>query len=301
MGLFDKKIKQLEQDEISGSSTNLIKATSDKAVDVIKQLSGKSNNTGKKIIDNVLVFSNTSGGAGASTIANNFAYKATEKGLSVLMVDLNIMCPVQHTYLGIDQTLEKDDLVSFLIGGVSLNQCIDTSQKVHLLFANNRTLTDEINCGTKAAIDNLNMMIGTLRNYYDVVVVDCPMRIDSLLHNTMLYNADAMYIVWDEGIGSIINTEKVRRNMALSGIDSYTKMRIILNKRTSVHFSDYSLKKLNLELVGVLPFSIDIIDNSLRGRIFCDKGVASGKNGAEFARKMEVISNKILKIGGYVE
>ena len=127
------------------------------------------------------------------------------------------------------------------------------------------------------------------------------MRIDSLLHNTMLYNADAMYIVWDEGIGSIINTEKVRRNMALSGIDSYTKMRIILNKRTSVHFSDYSLKKLNLELVGVLPFSIDIIDNSLRGRIFCDKGVASGKNGAEFARKMEVISNKILKIGGYVE
>ena len=165
MGLFDKKIKQLEQDEISGSSTNLSKATSDKAVDVIKQLSGKSNNTGKKIIDNVLVFSNTSGGAGASTIANNFAYKAIEKGLSVLMVDLNIMCPVQHTYLGIDQTLEKDDLVSFLIGGVSLNQCIDTSQKVHLLFANNRTLTDEINCGTKAAIDNLNMMIGTLRNY----------------------------------------------------------------------------------------------------------------------------------------
>lgn len=301
MGFFDRKIKQLEQEESSATSTNLMQATSDKAVDVIKQLSGKSNNIGKKIIDNVIVFSNTAGGAGASTIANNFAYKAVEKGLSVLMIDLNIMCPVQHTYLGIDQTLEKDDLVSFLIGGISLNQCIDTSQKVHLLFANNRTLTDEINCETKASIDNLNMMIGTLRNYYDVVVVDCPMRIDSLLYNTMLYNADAMYIVWDEGIGSIINTEKIRRNMALSGIDSYTKMRIILNKRTSVHFSDYSLKKLNLELVGVLPFSIDIIDNSLRGRIFCDKGVASGKNGAEFARKMEVISNKILKIGGYVE
>lgn len=300
MGIFSKKIRQLEENE-NYSGTNIVKATSDKAVDIIKELSGKEYASGKKIIDNVILFTNAAGGSGASTIASNVAFEATQKGLSVLMVDLNIMCPIQHTYLGINQELEKHDLVSFLVGSTPLNESIESNGVIHLLFSNNRTLSDEINCNTKVAVENFNQMISHIRNFYDLVIIDCPMRIDSLLYNTALYTCDSIYMVWDEGIGSIINTEKVRRNMALSGIDSYTKMRVILNKRTSVHFSDFSLKKLNLELVGVLPFSIDVIDNSLRGRIFCDKGVAQSKNGAEFARKMIVITDKILKIGGYVK
>ena len=89
--------------------------------------------------------------------------------------------------------------------------------------------------------------------------------------------------------------------MALSGIDSFTKMRVVLNKRTSIHFSDYPIKKLNLELVEVLPFDIDIIDNSLRGRIFCDKGSTSSKNATEFATNIVSLTDKMLKIGGYVE
>lgn len=301
MGLFEKKIKQLESESIGDEKRNIAKAASDTAVDLIKELSGKNYESGKKLIDNVILFTNTAGGSGASTVASNFAYHATREGLSVIIVDLNILCPVQHTYLGIDQQLEKSDLVSYLNGTSVLNESIESGQSVNVIFANNRTLNDAINCTTKSAIENFNQMIYHLRNYYDVVVIDCPMRVDDMLCNTALYICDSMYAVWDEGIGSIINTEKLRRNMALSGIDCYTKMRIILNKRTSVHFSDYSLKKLNLELVGVLPFSVDIIDNSLRGRIFCDKGVATGKNGAEFAKKMDVISAKIIKTAGYVK
>ena len=89
--------------------------------------------------------------------------------------------------------------------------------------------------------------------------------------------------------------------MAATGIDSFTKMRVILNKRTSLHYSDYPLKKLNLELVEVLPFDIDIIDNSLRGRIFCEKGSSNSKNALEFADKIESLTEKIMHIGGYVE
>lgn len=300
MGFFDKKIRQMESANMSESSTNLLKATSDKAVDVIKELSGKQYTSGKKVIDNLVVFTNAAGGTGASTLLSNVAYTATREGLSVIIVDLNIMCPVQHTYLGIDQTLEKDDLVSFLNGSTDLNNSIDSSTDINILFANNRTLSDEINCNNRIPVENMQSMFQYLRNYYDLVLVDCPMRIDSMLHNTALYLADAIYIVWDEGISSIINTEKIRRNMALSGIDSYTKMRVILNKRTSLRFSDYSLKKLNLELIGELPFSIDVIDNSLRGKIFCDKGSATNPNGAEFARQIANVTTKILKIGGYV-
>lgn len=300
MGLFTKKIRQIERSEMETDNVNLAKATSDKAVDVIKELSGKSTASGKKLVDNLVVFSGASGGTGATTLATNVAYEAVQKGLKVLLIDLNIMCPVQHTYLGIHQEMEKPDLVSYLLGKNALSDSIDTSNTINLLYANNRTLSDEINCSNKIAIENFNNLLEKVRQYYDLVIVDCPMRVDVLLQNVMLYNADAIYIVWDEGISSIINTEKLRRNMALSGIDSFTKMRVILNKRTSVHFSDYPIKKLNLELVEVLPFTIDVIDNSLRGKIFCEAGSSTSKNSGEFARKVMSLTDKILKIGGYV-
>lgn len=301
MSLFTRKIKQIEQRAEQSSNTNLAKATSEKAVDVIKELSGVQHAKGKKIIDNVIVFTNAAGGTGASTLAHNVAFEASRKKLKVILVDLNILCPVQHAYLGIKQGLEKPDLVSFLLGKNSLNQSIDNSNEINLIYANNRTLNDEINCNTKIAIENLNVMLKTLREYYDIVIVDCPMKIDEMLPNVMLYSCDSIYMVWDEGIGSTINTEKLRRNMASVGIDSFTKLRVILNKRTDVHFSDYAFNKLNLELVEVLPFTTDIIDNSLRGRIFCEAGSTTTKNSSEFARKVQVLTDKILKIGGYVE
>lgn len=301
MSIFGKKIREIENSEIDENAVNLSKATSDKAANVIKELSGKDSTTGKKLIDNLIVFTNASGGTGASTIATNVAYEALNKGLKVLLIDLNIMCPVQHTYLGIKQEIDKPDLVTYLLGKNNLSESINTSSSINLLFANNRTLNDEINCNSKGAITNFNQMLDKTRQFYDLVIVDCPMRIDTMLHNVMLYKCDAIYLVWDEGIGSIINTEKLRRNMSLSGIDSFTKMRVILNKRTSIHFSDYALNKLNIELTEVLPFTIDIIDNSLRGRIFCEAGSSTNKNSAEFARKINTLTDKILKIGGYVE
>lgn len=300
MGLFDRAVREMEKKQ-GDEQVNLAKATSDKAVDVIKELSGKSSASKRKVIDNLIVFTNAAGGAGATTLLNNVAYAMSEKGLKVLIIDLNIACPVQHTYLNIRHELDKPDLVSYLLGKNSLSDSIVSTGAINLIFANNRSLSDEINCNDRIALENFNQMLQKSRQYYDIVLVDCPMRVDSMLQNTMLYACDFIYMVWDEGISSIINTEKLRRNMALSGIDSFTKMKVILNKRTSIHFSDYPIKKLNLELIEVLPFNIDIIESSLRGQIFCEKASTNSKTAVEFARKISLLSDKILKIGGYVE
>lgn len=300
MSFFGKKIHQLEN-RGNEESINLAKATSDKAADIIKELSGKETSKGKKLVDNLIVFTNAAGGTGASTIAHNVAYTATTKGIKTILVDLNIMCPVQQMYIGVKQELEKPDLVSYLLGKNNLSDSIDTSHVVNLLYANNRTLQDQINCNSKIVIENFNAMLTKLRQFYDLVIVDCPMKIEEMLENVMLYSCDTIYMVWDEGIGSIANTEKLRRNMALSGIDSFVKMKIILNKRTSIHFTEYPITKLNLELVEVLPFDLDILDNSLKGRIFCEKGASASKNAIIFAQKIGTLTDKILKIGGYVE
>ena len=73
MGFFEKKAKQMERAVAGDKQVNLAKSTSDKAVDVIKELSGKSSKTKSRLIDNVIVFTNASGGTGASTLASNVA------------------------------------------------------------------------------------------------------------------------------------------------------------------------------------------------------------------------------------
>ena len=86
MGLFSRFAKQFEQ---SDSVENISKVASDKVVDVIKQLSGSEYDIKSSLIDNFIVFTNASGGTGASTIVSNVPYKASMKGLKVILIDLN--------------------------------------------------------------------------------------------------------------------------------------------------------------------------------------------------------------------
>ena len=88
--------------------------------------------------------------------------------------------------------------------------------------------------------------------------------------------------------------------MSLSGIDAYTKVRAVLNKRTNIRYTNYPFQKLNIELIEIVPFTTDVIESSLRAEIFCDKGMSSSKNSEEFVRRIDSLTNKILRIGGYV-
>lgn len=300
MGLLSKKAKQLQANDTQ--MENIGKFTSDKAVDIIKKLSGVDGQSKGSLVDNYVVITNASGGTGASTIACNVAYKAACQGLKVLLIDLNILCPIQHTYLGIKQSVtEKQDLVSYILGKSVLGDVIDSSHIYSLLYANNRTIADLINCNADASIATFNDMINKLRRLYDLILVDCPMNIDNMLCNNVLYNCDSMYVVWDEGLASIANTDRLRRNMSYCGIDSYTKMRVILNKRTYLHYNMYPFKKLNLELVEILPFDVSVIESSVKAQIFCEKASSNSKNAAIFENSISLLTDKILKIGGMVK
>lgn len=293
--LFGGKGKADEQENIG-------KITSDKAKSLIKQLSGGEVRQSKKIIDNIVVFTNASGGTGASTVMANVGFLAAEKGMRVLIVDLNIMYPSQHIFFAHGEAkLDKPDLFGYLIGKDVLGDAIETNGNISLLYANNRTLMDSMNAESDIAVTNFQEAINKVRQLFDLVLIDCPMRVEHALCNTAFYIADSVYIVWDEGLSSIANTEKIRRNMAASGIDVYTKMKIILNKRTNIHYNNYPFQKLNIELVQILPFEPDIIYSSLRSEIFCEKGASSSKNADIFYNGMKELTNAVMENGGFIE
>lgn len=248
--MFDKLLKKGKNPE---EQANIGKITSDKARDIIKTLSGGEVHYTKKVVDNVIVMTGASGGTGASTVLANTAFLAAEKGMRVLVIDLNVMYPSQHIYFGSStQELDKPDLVGYLTGKNALGDCIENNKdRVSLLYANNRTLMDSINAESDIAVTNFQEALHKVRQLFDIVLIDCPLRVDHTLCNVAFYASDAIYIVWDEGINSIANTEKIRRNMAASGIDAYTKMKVILNKRTDIHYNKYPFQKLNVELVQI--------------------------------------------------
>lgn len=303
MGIFDKLSKTAKDKfgEIENTE-NFSQSAQIKAVDIIKELSGSATEQTKKIPDNVIVFTSTSG-AGASTLAANVAYAASNDPklkLRVVLIDLNIMFPAQNIYFETKQELDLPDLVTYLLGKSTLGDSIVNKGNISLMFADNKEIMDSINCESDIAIDNFTDMINKLRSLYDLVIIDCPMKIDHTLCNTAFYLCDQIYLVWDEGLSSIANAEKIRRNMAVTGIDSYTKMHIILNKRTNVKYTDFPFKKLNVNLAGILPFDPAIIDSSLKSQIFIEKGASKSENANVFASKIYELTNTIVRNGGLV-
>jgi MinD-like ATPase involved in chromosome partitioning or flagellar assembly len=298
MGLLDKikdkvKEKNLENQNIGRITSNAIDY-------IIQTISGIEHKRTKRVIDNVMVITNASGGAGASTIAANVAFVAYKRGFNVLLIDLNVMYPIQQILFGLKQEYSKPDLVSYLMGENSLGESIDSSKGISILCSNNRGISDSINCENDTFIGNFEKAIEAARQLFDLVIIDAPMKIDHLLVNNAFYLANAIYLVWDEGIGSIVNTEKIRKNMGYTGIDAYSKMKVILNKRTNISYNTYPFEQLDLELVQILPFAAEVIECGLRSVIFCDKGSTSTENGNMFYRGIENLVDIILKNGGYL-
>lgn len=281
--------------------SDLSSLTSDKASSLIKKLSGKDAGFSRKLPDNIIAITNASGGAGASTIVTNVAYSASKRGIKTLVIDLNLLYPVQHMPFGIKQELEKPDLVGYLLGKNTLGNAIQNSKYCSVLYTNNRGMMDYINCESDQAVSNFKKAIDGLSGLFDLVLIDVPMKVENTICNYAFYMADQIYIVWDEGLPCISNTERIRRNMATTGIDAYTKMKVILNKRTNIQYSKYPFDKLNIELVSTLPFEQEIIFSSLNSEIFCEKAATNSDNAKYFCGGIEELTSTIIRNGGYVE
>lgn len=300
MVFLDNIFKRSSNEE--NGKKNIGKMTTEKANDLLKSLSGGDIEYRKKLIENVVVVAGASGGTGASTVVSNLAYLASKKGLRVLVIDLNILFPIQQIFFtkGSNQ-LSKEDLISCISGRSILGDCIESNGNISIMYSHNRNLSDYIDAEGDTAVKNFTEVVNKLRQLYDLILIDAPIKIEHYLINTAFYLADSIYLVWDESISSITNTEKIRRNMANSGIDTYTKMKVILNKRTGIQYTEYPFKKLNVELVEILPFEQDIIYSQLKSEVFCEKGASRSKNADIYYNKMISLTEKVLKNGGYTK
>lgn len=307
---------------MQSSDRTLKEGSSDAMGKIVRTLGGIDVYDSKTIIDNVVCITNANGGAGASTIVTNLAYELS-KDISVLVIDLDMMNPMQSLFLldsdkdddrsitekmmdrvNILKKFEKEDeksqkdLVDYLSGTCKLGEIIHTVGKYGVITAQDRNLSSILYCEERMPVENFEGLIKKVRDIYDLIIIDCPMRPDNMICNEALYLCDKIYFVWDEGLPSIVNTDRIITQLEFTGISCRNKSKIIMNKRTNLKYSKYPFEKLGIELVATLPFSTDILQSSLDGEIFCRKGNATHKNGSEFERQIEELGKTILREGG---
>lgn len=293
---FDEVLSDFDGNE-SNTDNDLRETITKISKDIISDISGRGNSRVKPVINNLIGLMSSSSGSGASTILANVASLISKRGLSVAIVDLNLLYPSQHLYFNVPQVLKRNDLLTLLNGKSDLGSSIYYSGDIAIINANNRGIMDYVGADNKYSIENLGNALDNLAYQFDVVLVDCPLEIHNGYVNTALYKLDNIYIVMDDGVQSIVNIPKIH-----SGFDElaigFGKCKFIMNKRTSNYYSESNLNSVGIQLVEIIPFDLGIISSGLRSELYVEKGLGVDKNSKEVERAFKSLSDKILEIGG---
>ena len=276
---------------------SLKKQIDDKATEVLTALSGRGSNALKKVLNNVIAFMSPSGGTGSSTLVASIAYNMKKMGLSVIVVDLNILFPSQHIYFEVKQELKKKDLVSYLTGQNTLGDSIEYHNGVGTLTSNNRSITDYINCDNESASEAITEALDRLSYLFDVVLIDSPRELTYDIVGTALYKVDNIYFVLDDGVQSLINIAKVKNNFEVIGVHT-SKIKYVMNKRTSIYYPKSNLDSMKITLEDIIPFEIGVLESGLRGEIFLKGGESTSKTSKEYVNALQRFTRRVLEIGG---
>lgn len=292
MNLFDEDSELLKDNGLD------IQETAKKvSKEIISELSGRGNVSVKPIINNLVAFMSSSSGAGASTLVANVARLIEKKGLSVAIVDLNIMFPSQHLYYKIPQELDRSDLCSLLLGKTDLGESIYYSGNTAVILANNRGAMDYINLDEERYCETIDNALSNLSYQFDMVLVDCPLEITNAIVNTALFKVDNIYMVMDDGVQSIVNLTKIRNALDTFGI-GWGKVRFVMNKRTSNFYNESNLDTAGVKLIEIVPFDLGIITSGLRCELYVEKGIGISKTSKDVERALDSLAEKVLEIGG---
>lgn len=264
-----------------------------------KDLSGREQSEQVLLLDHVFCFVGLAGGVGTSTIVANLAYLLKKMKYSVLVIDTNILFPIQHSFFKIKQEVETKDFFGFLFGECQLGECIKypMGNDLGVIVSNNRGMVDLVESDTKESAQAFSECLERVSSLFDFVLIDASNNINSEIVNTAMYKSDRIIAVMDENIECLSNYNRLTNAMGVCGID-FNRIKTIMNKRTSIQYGKTIFNQFGIDLMQVLPFDLSVMGSGLRGELFVSKGESMSKTAAAFVSGMRDLAENMEELSG---
>jgi len=114
----------------------------------------------------------------------------------------------------------------------------------------------------------LRKVIESISKDFDIVLIDCEAGLE-IVNRLVIQNVDIILIVTDISIRGIDTAESIRSSA--EKFTSYKQLGIIINKvKGDISNIIKTIKKLNFELIGIVPEDKNVISFDLEGRPIID-------------------------------
>ncbi|KJY85013.1 type II secretion protein [Vibrio galatheae] len=187
----------------------------------------------------MLVFMNTKGGSGASSIAINSAIKMAKLHPNhVLLLDLDLQFGVVNDYLSINPTYSMTDALANVsdLDEVSLGSFVTKHPSgLHIL-----SFKRENSHENYEKAKHLNKLLPLLREHYPYVIVDLSRGLDRLFA-PVLAPATKVYLIAQQNLVAIKNATQIMKLLSFEFGINKEQIEIVINrfeKRQSIRLKD---------------------------------------------------------------
>jgi len=232
----------------------------------------------------VITITSGKGGVGKSTLSANLAVGLAESGKKVVAVDFDIGLRNLDMILGLENRIVYD-VIDVMEGRCNLSQALINDKRSKNLYflpasqTSDKTILDK---------DKVQKLIESLKNEFDIIILDSPAGIESGFEHS-IFLADRAIIVTTPDVSAVRDADRVigiidaKSQKAKDGGE--VLKHVVINRLKpemvdsgSMLSVDDVLSILALPLIGIVPDDEEIITSTNEGEpIFYNKNSMAGE------------------------
>lgn len=234
---------------------------------LLKTLSGSTDMkvSEQLLFDKIIGFRGIVPGVGTSTIVQNVAIAlSAQTNYSICVLDTHFLYPTLYPMLMDGVDTKRKDFLDFQ-GDLSEIVLQTAHRNVSLLTLNGRTIVDMMSSKDSELI--VNKLIGALKSYFDIILVDLSYEPTNLYAHTAI-KCNRIINVADHSLKCVYNLRKSLNTMATLAVPFAKANKVVVNKVIPDILTNINgvLQEAGLKIIGEIPYSMAVAKLGVAGK-----------------------------------